>query len=128
MLLCGPKHKQTTLSLKIKTISSRSFSSGSHYCYHGECVMFLWIFHYDSNILDLSKPWLSVADCGFVSWLYPPMCPRAKAVIPGLLVSLNQSQDFAAKMVVENTAKGMKIKRLKMILFVSWCMFITDIV
>ncbi|KAK1422121.1 hypothetical protein QVD17_25015 [Tagetes erecta] len=66
-----------------------------------------------------------VAECGFVSWSDPPMCPRAKSVIPGLLVSLNKSQEFGATMVVENIGMGMQNKRLKMLLFLSWCMFIT---
>ncbi|KAK1411367.1 hypothetical protein QVD17_37915 [Tagetes erecta] len=72
------------------------------------------------ELVNLEKTYgLYVAGCGFVSRLDPPMCPRAKSIIPGLLVSLNKSQEFGATMVVENIGMGMKIKRLKMILFVS---------
>ena len=53
--------------------------------------------------------------CGFFRWEDPPMCARAKVIIPGLLRKLNRMEDKIAQMQRRQTV-------LVYFLVVSWLM------
>ncbi|KAL4575273.1 hypothetical protein LXL04_022115 [Taraxacum kok-saghyz] len=57
------------------------------------------------------------SQCGFIGWIDGPMCPRSKAIIPGLLRSLNRHQKIVEDMRAEAT-------KLKCYLFCSWFFFV----
>ncbi|KAJ9546725.1 hypothetical protein OSB04_006058, partial [Centaurea solstitialis] len=42
-----------------------------------------------SNVLDIIKP----RNCGFIEWLDPALCERAKMIIPGLIRSKNKLEE-----------------------------------
>ncbi|PWA47056.1 zinc finger, GRF-type [Artemisia annua] len=54
--------------------------------------------------------------CPFFSWVDPPMCARAMAIIPGLLASRNALEQSVNAMAVAN-------RRLKIWLICSWIFF-----
>ncbi|KAM0046911.1 putative DNA topoisomerase transcription factor GRF family [Helianthus debilis subsp. tardiflorus] len=54
--------------------------------------------------------------CGFVTWADPPICARASQIIPGLLRNINENE-------AKNRTMTRKIKRLQLVLFLSWLFF-----
>ncbi|GER30052.1 GRF zinc finger containing protein, partial [Striga asiatica] len=56
--------------------------------------------------------------CVFFDWYDPPMCRRAKALIPGLLKKMNASEEEILKLKTETLGLAVMNRKLKKIIFV----------
>ncbi|KAI8542917.1 hypothetical protein RHMOL_Rhmol08G0177100 [Rhododendron molle] len=62
--------------------------------------------------------------CGYFIWFDPPMCDRAKVVIPGLLWSLGRHETKK----IRADAKIKRLRKMNNVLFAAlvatWCLFV----
>ncbi|GER54804.1 GRF zinc finger containing protein [Striga asiatica] len=59
--------------------------------------------------------------CNYFSWIDPPMCPRSRQIIPGLLRRVNRLEDeLATKKSREKWLWGMMVLSWLIMFFVKW--------
>lgn len=59
------------------------------------------------------RRFVSCSKCGFFDWVDPPMCERARAIIPGLLRKLNRYQAMENEAAERARETEMKMQAAK---------------